>query len=242
MSHDSCLVTHFQHYASLDSREIKLLEELEDGAEDYPAHSAVIEQGAKANDVFIVNHGWCYAFQNLPGGGRQILEVYIPGDLVAVREACFTRAITGIYAVTDAELCKMGRDEIPELMDSSTRLGSILLMMNMLREAHMIDRLVSLGRRDAKESLARLLLTTKHRRAITHTLDAEWSFPFKGKDIGDMLGLSEVHVSRVISELRRAAVVDIRRGKINILDYDALKNLADYNAAYFEVDKSWLPT
>ena len=51
--------------------------------------------------------------------------------------------------------------------------------------------------------------------------------PLTQEKLGDLLGLSLVHVNRVISQLRRDKLVDIRSGIVAIHDFARLSLLAD---------------
>jgi CRP-like cAMP-binding protein len=52
--------------------------------------------------------------------------------------------------------------------------------------------------------------------------------------LADALGLSAVHVNRVLRELRDTGLVTFRDGHVTIQDYKALANLADFDPTYLD--------
>ena len=53
--------------------------------------------------------------------------------------------------------------------------------------------------------------------------------------LGDALGLSTVHVSRLISELRGEGVINWSNGQIDILDWRRLAEIAEFDPTYLRL-------
>jgi len=52
--------------------------------------------------------------------------------------------------------------------------------------------------------------------------------------MADALGLSAVHVNRVLRELREAGLVTFQNGQVTFNDFDGLVALADFDRAYLD--------
>jgi DNA-binding transcriptional ArsR family regulator len=61
--------------------------------------------------------------------------------------------------------------------------------------------------------------------------------PLTRTDMADALGLTPVHVSRTMSALRRAGLIDESRGQITILDRDRLTALSQFDTDYLHMRK-----
>jgi len=78
------------------------------------------------------------------------------------------------------------------------------------------ERAVNLGRRTAEERLCHLLLGLTNRLSERRLrANHPYAFPLLQRHIADLTGLTFVHVSRVLTELRNARVVDVSYGSIN---------------------------
>jgi len=105
-------------------------------------------------------------------------------------------------------------------------------------EAAMTERIVSLGRRDASERLAHFLLECWVRvRRVGLGERREYRCPLSQYHLADALGLSAVHVNRVLNDLRKRGILTFRKGIVRFDDFEGLLDLADFNAGYLEADQ-----
>jgi CRP-like cAMP-binding protein len=91
------------------------------------------------------------------------------------------------------------------------------------------DNLLSLGRRNAAERVATLLLVLyKRAAALLDPLPPHGiPFPLSQQLIADAMGLSLAHTHRTLRLLERAGLHQIRDGRLQILNPKALERLAD---------------
>ncbi len=91
--------------------------------------------------------------------------------------------------------------------------------------------IVDLGRRTADERIARLILGLAERlarRDKARGAPTEFEFPLRQHHIADAIGLTPVHVSKVLSEFRRNGLINISERSITILDpvgFDRIANM-----------------
>jgi len=58
--------------------------------------------------------------------------------------------------------------------------------------------------------------------------------------LGDALGLSTVHVNRVLQELRGSDLITLRGGTLTVLDWDGLREAGEFDPAYLHLDPKYL--
>ena len=63
-----------------------------------------------------------------------------------------------------------------------------------------------------------------------------YACPLSQYMLADALGLSPVHVNRVLRELRELGVVTFQQGKVTFCDFDGLVTLADFDKHYLDHD------
>ena len=96
--------------------------------------------------------------------------------------------------------------------------------------------LVAMGRRSGLSHLAHLVCELYLRlQAVGQTGDLSFDLPLTQNVLGDALGLSTVHVSRLISELRAEGVVQWSGGRIDILDWRRLAEIAEFDPTYLRL-------
>jgi CRP-like cAMP-binding protein len=101
------------------------------------------------------------------------------------------------------------------------------------RERRHAERLaVGLGHRDAEARLAAFLLDL-YDRLRAHGLVSSRSFrlPMTQQQIGHHLGLTVVHVNRVLRRLREKGIALVRQNVVIIADFDRLRGIAGQASA-----------
>jgi CRP-like cAMP-binding protein len=97
-----------------------------------------------------------------------------------------------------------------------------------LGEKESADRLaIDLGRRTAEERIARLILSLMDRLAARGmTQGATMEFPLRQHHVADATGLTPVHVSKLLTDLRRRGLIRINDRSLEVLDDGALRRIA----------------
>lgn len=99
----------------------------------------------------------------------------------------------------------------------------------------MVEHLVDVGRRDAAERMAHFLLELGARLALVGLGSKEgYACPLTQYLLSDALGLSAVHVNRVLRKLREAGLVSFRTEFVAFHDYDQLVNFAQFDSSYLD--------
>jgi CRP-like cAMP-binding protein len=102
-------------------------------------------------------------------------------------------------------------------------------------EAMLVEHLVGLGRRNAAERTAHFLLELAARLRLVGLGDKKgYACPLSQYLMADALGLSAVHVNRVLCELREGGMVTFQNGQVVFDDFDALVTFADFDRAYLD--------
>ncbi len=98
-----------------------------------------------------------------------------------------------------------------------------------------VEHLVGIGRRDAHARVAHFLLELGSRVALVGMGDKTGhACPLTQYLLADSLGLSAVHVNRVLRQLREDGLVTCRDGYVAFDDYERLVVRADFDPAYLD--------
>ncbi len=175
------------------------------------------------------------SYKLLSGGGRQIVDFQIPGDFLGLRSVLFRTADHNIEPVTRVEASEVLVSELMETFVKTPRLATAVLWAASRDEAMVVEHLVGIGRRDAKERTAHLLLELAARlKLVGLSTQLGYDCPLSQYMLADATGLSAVHVNRVLRELRDDGLVTFQRGKVAIHDFDGLVALADFDKTYLD--------
>lgn len=234
---DSCIVKHFSHFQTLTPSEIELLTTLEQDPVRFPKHTVVWNERDEESHFYTVKSGWACAYHNLEDGSRQILDVFVPGDIIGLRECAFRHRLVSLVTLTEAELCPFPQERLGLVFAQSTRLSNLFFVISAADQAILLQRLINLGRRNALHKLAHFLVEICERLNRTCAeVEEGYPLPFSQAVLGDILGLSAVHVNRTYKILKEKGLIGHKHQAIRVLDLKGLKELAGFDPAYLKQD------
>lgn len=190
------------------------------------AGNVILREGETPTKTFMLEDGWAFRFTLLPDGRRQILGFLLPGDMISLRSLLPLPMSFSVQALTDATLCSFDAAEFGAALKTSELCDH--LIGKLMHHLTMADaRISDLGQRTALERVARLIIDLEgrlRRRGLSHGDNVE--FPLRQIHIGDALGLTTVHVSRIFSTLRDLGILTLRRQTIAVTDREKLLKIA----------------
>jgi CRP-like cAMP-binding protein len=191
---------------------------------------------AEDQQCFLLLRGWAACYKLLENGGRQIINFPLPGDLVGLRSFLFQVPDYSVDTLTEVELAEFSTTSLLRLLDRHPRLAAALLWMISRDEAIVCEHLVNVGRRDATQRVAHLLLELAQRIGDREegTLVTAYDCPLTQPDLADALGLTAIHVNRVLRTLRERQLVTMSRHRVTIHDPEALSRIAEFNPRYLK--------
>ena len=199
-----------------------------------PGHEMVTEGQAKQT-AFILAEGWACSYKILPDGGRQIVDIQIPGDFLGLRSVLFRTADHSVEAVTRLEASVVLSADILDGFGQSPRLATAILWAASRDEAMVVEHLVNLGRRNADERMGHFLLEMGARLRLVGLGDMQgYDCPLTQYHLADVLGLTAVHVNRVLRNLREDGLVTFQKGHVHFDDFARLKAFAGFDIDYLD--------
>jgi DNA-binding transcriptional regulator LsrR (DeoR family) len=74
-------------------------------------------------------------------------------------------------------------------------------------------------------------------RAVGLIENHSFELPLTQAELGDALGLSTVHVNRVLQDLRRDGLISLRGAFVNVQDWARLKTIGEFDPTYLHLAK-----
>ncbi|WP_244640441.1 Crp/Fnr family transcriptional regulator [Aureimonas glaciei] len=222
---------------ALSNDEMSALDRLHARRKLFPPGRDMVHQGQVNQSAYILASGWVCSYKLLSGGARQIVDFQIPGDFLGLRSVLFRTADHNIEPVTKVEASEVLAIDLLDTFSRTPRLATAVLWAASRDEAMVVEHLVGIGRRDAKERTAHFLLELGSRLKLVGLGSAQgYACPLSQYMLADALGLSAVHVNRVLRELREDGLVTFQNGHVVIHDIDRLMVLADFDKSYLDHD------
>lgn len=203
--------------AALDSPAIVALRSAIDHVQLLPVHSELLVEGAPVGEPRLIVSGWAARVRILADGRRQFLSFLLPGDVIGLNRHARPVAVCTVTAITEVGICPL-----PDAAGSPA-LAEAYAVSQALDEAYLLAHIVRLGRLNAQERIGDLLLELAERLAHAGLADNDsFHMPLTQEMLGDALGLTSVHINRMLQIARRDGVLSLRGGRVTLHDRAAL--------------------
>lgn len=196
----------------------------------------ILASDAEQRSLPIIIDGWACRYRILANGKRQLISLFLPGDMCEPFGILprFTEHPLG--ALTDVAFAPAPLRAIQEAVRSSRRIEEAMWWDLLVSSAVEREHIVSLGRRSGAERVGHLLCELQLRLAMVGLVDGiGYDLPMTQPEIGDLVGLSAVHVNRSLQDLRKSGLISFRGRRLVIHDLDRLRDLAFFDPGYLHV-------
>ncbi len=203
------------------------------GPRKVAARRDLIREGDRPGPVFVILEGWACRYKILPSGTRQVLAFLMPGDCCDLHIGLLAEMDHSIQTITPALVATIDRVEMDAIMDDHRAVAKAMYIAQLVDEGTMGSWITSMGRRTSAERVAHLMCELYLRaRNIGLTSEASFALPLSQIILADALGMTPVHLNRVLKELRLTGAMTLQRGSLLITDPTKLAQIAGFDENY----------
>ncbi|AWN51646.1 Crp/Fnr family transcriptional regulator [Methylobacterium sp. 17Sr1-1] len=195
----------------------------------YPAGRVLVEADSPNTTIFRLRKGWAGRLRTLEDGRSQFILIFLPGDLFAVKSLFVTHSPDAVQALSEVLVEQVDHRTLREAYERDSDLATRCMWQVIEEERRLHNWVVGLGRGSADERLSMLLVELRGRLIRSGALPPDataYDLPMTQEQIGDHLGISNVHVNRVLRAFREDGIVTMRGRRVTIGDLDALVRIA----------------
>lgn len=194
----------------------------------------ILLEGEPFPATCILIEGWACRYKMLSDGRRQIIGFVLAGDLCSSWAAGSGPMDYGVRALTFSRVARIEPGDLAEAIRIRPVIADSLRAAAAQDQIILGQWLLNMGQRKAPERIAHLFceLATRMRKAGIAPRDGGYEAPLTQQDLADALGLTSVHVNRVLQKLRERDFIGFRRGVLSIRDVDGLCSYVEFKEAY----------
>ncbi|MGK6324012.1 Crp/Fnr family transcriptional regulator [Sphingomonas sp. DT-51] len=195
----------------------------------------LMREGERAEALLIVIDGWACRYTMTRDGRRQLPTLLLPGDVGNLDSLMFDRLDYGVRTITHTMVAALPLDRALTLAARYSGIARACTWLGLIENATLSKGALSLGRRSAIERLAHLLCELSVRLNAEKDDKSSYAFPLTQEQIADALGLTSVHVNRMIKLLRTDGVIATVKGKMSIQSVATLRLLGGFTPHYLHM-------
>ena len=203
-----------------------------------PCGSDLLREGDRPSHSTLLTSGFTARYVTLLDGGRQITELNIAGDFIDLHSFVMKTMDHGVQALTECTVAAAPHEALRTLSESHPHLMRLLWLDTVIDAAIYRQWIASMGRRTGVAHLAHLICELYTRLEVVNLArNLMFELPLSQMVLADVLGLSTVHVNRLIAELRAMALLTWNQNHIEILAWEQLVTLAEFNPVYLRLQR-----
>jgi CRP-like cAMP-binding protein len=197
------------------------------------AGSYLIRERDQVKNCCVLLSGFAFRSKIVGNGGRQILSLHIPGDVVDIQHAMLGIADHNIQMLTTGKVAVVPAAALKEIAFKYPAIGQALWLETLVDGSIFREWIANVGRRDARTRISHLLCEfTVRLHTAGLTEGRRYELPMTQEQLGDATGLTGVHVNRTMQGLRSDGLISSDKRAITIEDWTGLTSVGDFDTAY----------
>jgi CRP-like cAMP-binding protein len=182
--------------------------------------------------------GFACRYRLQANGNRAIMAYLVPGDFCDLHVAILGEMDHSIGTLSQCAIAEIERTDIDDLTTNYPAITKAMWWATLVDEAILRSWLGSMGQKSAEKQMAHLFCELLIRlRATGRAWDSSYDFPMTQEELGDTLGITAVHVNRVLQHLRDEGLISLHGKILTILNVERLQEFAEFEPNYLHVKR-----
>ena len=238
----SLLIRKLECFQPLSQEDKALLERCSRPLRQYAAKQDIIREGDSTKNVFLILAGFACRYKIIEGGRRQIMAYLVPGDFCDFQVFILNEMDHNIGTLSACQVVEIPRPVILEVTDRPA-IARAFWWASLVDAATLREWLVNMGQRPAEQRIGHLLCELLVRlEAVGLVTDNMYTLPITQTDLGDTMGLTVVHVNRMLMNMRDEGLIEVDAKKLTIKDVRRLKAFSGFNPNYLHLNNMAVAT
>lgn len=218
---------------ALSPKDLETIERILSNRLQVAAVTSLVADGYAGQEAYALLSGWACRFRMFEDGRRQISRLFLPGDFIGLNASLLGMPEQPVAALTDVRLAKVEGTQLMEALKGSHRIWLSFLWSDMRDRFITEERVASIGRRSAYERIAHMLMELYLRlELVGEATDSTFVLPLTQESLADVLGLTSIHVNRVLRRLKQDRLITVDARTIRILSCERLMQIAEFDPRY----------
>jgi CRP-like cAMP-binding protein len=232
------LVARADLHATLTQADRSALERLPFQTRSIDPEQDIVRQGDRPDWAVFVVRGMLGRYQTLPTGDRQYLSFHISSDMPDVQSLFLTVMDHSVCAMDQSEIALFRHDKLADLFLRRPGLAFAFWRITLVDAAIFRQAITNNSSRKPASRLAHFCCEQYFRAREAGLADGSTcSLPLNQTQMGQTLGMSHISVHRALQTLRRNGLLDLRGGKLEILHWKDLVDVAGFDPGYLHIAK-----
>jgi len=232
------LLRRLQAIATPTDEEREVLASLSGATRQLRPNEDIARVGEQPSVVCLMLEGIACRYKISADGKRQIMSFHLPGDMPDLNTLFVHTMDHNFGALVPTTVITVPHDKMRGILVRYPRIAH-LLWRETLIDAAVYREWIVMRDRPAYARVAHLFCELFLRmQVIGLSKDLSCPLPLTQLQMGDALGLSDVHVNRTLQELRAEQLIRLEGGTLTILDWEGLNYAGEFDSLYLHLKRA----
>lgn len=208
-----------------DVKNTGLLQQLSDqyAVEHFSKKQTLYQEGKRPRFLYYLVSGKVKAFRTHEDGKEYITDLFSAGDFIGYTALIEDKNYDdSALVLEDAELMQIPKEEFHQMVFSDINIAAKFIRIVTQNVKEKEERLLSLAYSSLRKRVAKALVDI-HEKFYKQT--SQSVIEFSRDDIAQYVGTATESLIRTLSDFKSEGLIDIKSGKISIVNLEKLKNL-----------------
>jgi CRP-like cAMP-binding protein len=237
-SQDNPLVQKIESVFTLTDNERQALETLPMELAVIKENQDLVGEGDRPSRCCLILRGFTATYKITAQDKRQIMNFGIAGDIPDLHGLHLKVLDTSVRTLTTCQIGFIAHDDLLDLCGRYPRIAAAFWRETLIEGAVFREWMLNIGRREAYARIAHFFCEMLVRlKAVGLAEDHACDLPITQAEVGEALGLTSVHVNRVLQQMRADGLVETQGTRLTIPDWDRLKEAGEFNPLYLQLEQ-----
>lgn len=196
----------------------------------------ILREGEQPEHVHVIIAGWAAHRVTLVDGSRQTTAFLMPGDFCNGETALLKRLDHGVVALTPVTIGTARRERLIALLLDRPNVARAFWQTTLVDAAVLRSWLVNIAHRDSYRRIAHLMCELHTRLSCLGLVSGSTCVvPLTQQQLGNALGLTPVHVNRMLRRLRDEGLMEFRKRTLTLHNVAELQEVANFDSGYLHI-------
>jgi CRP-like cAMP-binding protein len=197
----------------------------------------LVREGDRPSRSCVLLSGFTATYKVTGEGKRQIMAFGIAGDIPDLQSLHLKVLDCSIGTLTQCRVGFVTHDDLRDICTRYPRIAAAFWRETLIEGAIFREWVMNVGRREAYNRMAHVLCEMLTRlRAVGLVEDHACVLPITQGEFADAMGVTTVHVNRVLQQLRAEGLIELKGDRLFVPDWDGLKEAGEFDPTYLHLE------
>jgi CRP-like cAMP-binding protein len=198
----------------------------------------IVRAGDSPSRSCLLLSGFACVYKITGAGKRQIVGFSIAGDMPDLQSLHLDILDNSVSTLTTCRVGFVTHETLRDLCNRYPRITSAFWRECLIDAAIFREWVLNVGQRDAYSRMAHVFCELMVRlRAVGLVEDHSCDLPITQTEFADAIGVTTVHVNRVLQDMRANGIIEFNGDRLTIPDWETLKRAGDFDPTYLHLKK-----